>query len=162
MKPPTAPGAISSLKFVSGPHVPQQSSGTHFHVCTSGALLDFVTPAATIAPHQCNLSSLELDSLRWQRLAEGPEIFNPDYKWHYCTINEDGTKIWLLGSPTEEASNLGPELQLSEVLAIDLRRYGFLGQRLHQHCFRTNPHPCIGTTGNLGRRWPRERSCCHV
>ena len=40
---PTAPGAISSMKFVSGPHVPHQSSGTHFHVCSSGALLDFVT-----------------------------------------------------------------------------------------------------------------------
>ena len=127
---PNAPGAISSLKFVSGPHVPLQSSGAHFHVCSSGALLDFVTPAATIRPNECNLSSLELDSLRWQRIVEGPEIFNPGYKWHYCTINEDGTKVWLLGSPIEDASNPNPELQLSEVLSIDLRRYGLLGNDL--------------------------------
>lgn len=124
---PTAPGAISSLKFVSGPHVPLQSSGTHFHVCSSGTLLDFVTPSSTIRHSECNLSSLELDSLRWQRLVEGPELFQPNYKWHYCTINEDGTKVWLLGSTTEDASAIGQELQLSEVLAVDLKRYGLLG-----------------------------------
>ncbi|KAL6253178.1 hypothetical protein RBB50_000900 [Rhinocladiella similis] len=124
---PTAPGAISSLKFVSGPHVPLQSSGTHFHVCSSGTLLDFVTPSSTIRHSECNLSSLELDSLRWQRLVEGPELFQPGYKWHYCTINEDGTKVWLLGSAAEDASATGQDLQLSEVLAVDLKRYGLLG-----------------------------------
>src|SRR3569833_1715079 len=45
---PTAPGAVSALKFVSGPHIPSQGSGIHFHVYSSGMLLDFVTPAATI------------------------------------------------------------------------------------------------------------------
>jgi hypothetical protein len=124
---PTAPGAISSLKFVSGPHVPLQSSGTHFHVCSSGALLDFVTPSSTIRHSECNLSSLELDSLRWQRLVEGPELFQPGYKWHYCTINEDGTKVWLLGSPGDDTASTNQELQLSEVLAVDLKRYGLLG-----------------------------------
>lgn len=124
---PTAPGAISALKFYSGPHVPVQSSGTHFHVCSSGCLLDFVTPAATIRTSECNLSSLELDSLRWQRLVEGAELFSPGYKWHYCTINEDGTRVWLLGSPTDDAGNNTQELQLSEVLTIDLRNYGLLG-----------------------------------
>ncbi|KEF57099.1 uncharacterized protein A1O9_07289 [Exophiala aquamarina CBS 119918] len=124
---PTAPGAISSLKFVSGPHVPLQSAGTHFHVCSSGALLDFVTPSSTIRHNECNLSSLELDSLRWQRLVEGPELFQPGYKWHYCTINEDGTKVWLLGSSAEESAAANQELQLSEILAVDLRRYGLLG-----------------------------------
>ena len=124
---PTAPGAISSLKFYSGPHVPTQSSGAHFHVCSSGCLLDFVSPATTIRTSECNLSSLELDSLRWQRLVEGPELFNPGYKWHYCTVNEDGTKVWLLGSPTDDGSNNTQELQLSEVLAVDLRKYGLLG-----------------------------------
>lgn len=124
---PTAPGAISSLKFLSGPHVPMQTSGTHFHVCSSGALLDFVTPAATIRQSDCNLSTLELDSLRWQKLVEGPELFSPNFKWHYCTINEDGTKVWLLGSPTEDPANPNLEQQLSEVLSIDLRRYGLLG-----------------------------------
>ncbi|KAL2419929.1 hypothetical protein ABEF95_008695 [Exophiala dermatitidis] len=126
---PTAPGAISSLKFISGPHVPFQSSGNHFHVCSSGALLDFVTPASNIRHSDCNLSSLELDSLRWQRLVEGPEIFPLGYKWHYCTINEDGTKVWLLGSPTDESIGGNQELQLSEVLAVDLKRYGLLGSQ---------------------------------
>lgn len=127
---PTAPGAISTLKFLSGPYVPLQSTGTHFHVCSSGALLDFVSPAATLPRNSdCNLSTLELDSMRWQKLVEGPELFNPGYKWHYCTMNEDGTKVWLLGSPTEEANahNNGGEQQLSELLSIDLRRYGLLG-----------------------------------
>ncbi|KAK5091285.1 hypothetical protein LTR05_001467 [Lithohypha guttulata] len=125
---PTAPGAISTLRFLSGPYVPMQNSGTHFHVCSSGALLDFVSPAATIRHSDCNLSTLELDSMRWQKLVEGPELFGPGYKWHYCTMNEDGTKVWLLGSPTEEGnSNAGGEQQLSEVLSIDLRRYGLLG-----------------------------------
>jgi hypothetical protein len=127
---PNAPGAISSLKFVSGPNVPQQSTGTHFHVCSSGALLDFVTPTTTIRPSECNLSSLELDSLRWQRIVEGPEIFAPGYKWHYCCINEDGTQAWLMGSPTEDTANANQELQLSEVLSIDLKRYGLLGNDL--------------------------------
>lgn len=126
---PTAPGAISTLKFLSGPYVPSQSSGTHFHVCSSGALLDFVTPATTIRQTDCSLSTLELDSMRWQKLVEGTEIFQPGYKWHYCTMNEDGTKVWLLGSPAEDASNNGTvgDQQLSEVLSIDLRRYGLLG-----------------------------------
>ena len=125
---PTAPGAISTLKFLSGPYVPMQTSGTHFHVCSSGALLDFATPATTIRHSDCNLSTLELDSMRWQKLVDGPEMFNTGYKWHYCTMNEDGTKVWLLGSPQEDPGNAtGVEQQLSEVLSIDLRRYGLLG-----------------------------------
>ncbi|RMZ81774.1 hypothetical protein DV738_g1969, partial [Chaetothyriales sp. CBS 135597] len=127
---PNAPGAISSLKFISGPNVPLQSCGTHFHVCSSGSLLDFVTPASNMRAGECNLSALELDSLRWQRIVEGPEIFAPGYKWHYSTINEDGTKVWLLGSPLEDPSNSNQEPQLSEILAIDLKRYGILGNDL--------------------------------
>ena len=126
---PTAPGAISTLRFLSGPYVPNQSSGSHFHLCSSGALLDFVTPAATLRQNDCSLSTLELDSMRWQKLVEGPEIFSPGYKWHYCTMNEDGTKVWLLGSPAEDTNNNNAvgDQQLSEVLSIDLRRYGLLG-----------------------------------
>ena len=125
---PTAPGAISNLKFLSGPYVPMQTSGTHFHICSSGALLDFVTPAATIRHSDCNLSTLELDSMRWQKLVEGPEMFNTGFKWHYCTMNENGTEVWLLGSPQEDTNNTAVgEQQLSEVLSIDLRRYGLLG-----------------------------------
>lgn len=132
--PPVAPGTISSLKFVSGPNIPSQGSGMHFHIYTSGTLLDFVTPAATITPQECSLSSLELDTLRWQKLAEGREIFRTGYRWHYCTMNEDGTKAWLLGCPTDPtATDLGPggfEEYLSDIMEIDLRHYGLLGNNL--------------------------------
>ena len=129
---PTAPGAISSLKFLSGPHVPTQSSGMHFHAYSSGTLLDLVSPVGSFRSVECNLSSLELDSLRWQRLVEGPELFPPGYRWHYCTINADGTKAWLLGSPIDEATGIGPhpDAHLSEILTIDLKRYGMLGNDL--------------------------------
>lgn len=132
--PPTAPGAIASMNFVSGPDIPAQGSGMHFHVYTSGTLLDFVTPAATITPQDCSLSSLELDALRWQKLADGRELFRPGYRWHYCTLNEDGTKAWLLGCPTDPAAtDLGPngfEEYLSDIMEIDLKRYGLLGNNL--------------------------------
>ncbi|KAJ9131982.1 RING finger protein B [Pleurostoma richardsiae] len=131
---PMAPGTISALKFVSGPNVPSQGSGIHFHVYSSGTLLDFVTPAATITSKECSLSALDLPTLRWQKLAEGREIFKAGYRWHYCTMNEDGTKAWLLGCPTDGgAIDLGAnglEEYLSDIMEIDLRRYGFLGNNL--------------------------------
>ena len=131
---PPAPGAISALKFVGGPSVPSQMQGIHFHVYSSGTLLDFVTPAATITSKECSLSALDLGALRWQKLAEGREVFKPGYRWHYCTMNEDGTKVWLLGCPTEGgAMDLGAnglEEYLSDIMEIDLRRYGFLGSNL--------------------------------
>ena len=128
---PVAPGAMSSVRFVSGPNVPSQSFGTHFHVYSSGALLDFVTPASTIRPSECNLSALELDALQWQRLAEGLEIFDAAYRWHYCAVNEDGTKAWLLGCPTETPETVtGFEEYLSDMLPLDLRRFGLLGNDL--------------------------------
>ena len=130
---PTAPGAIASIKFHSGPHVPAMVSGTHFHVYSSGLLLDLVTPSETVRPWECNLSSLELDSLRWQRLADGSEIFKSVYRWHYCTLNEDGTKAWLLGCNLDLTNNgpgAGDENLLSEVLPIDLQKYGILGNTL--------------------------------
>lgn len=106
---PVAPGSISSLKFVSGPNVPAQGSGMHFHIYSGGTLLDFVTPAATITPQECSLSALELDSFRWQKLAEGSDIFSRGFRWHYCTMNDEGTKAWLLGCPTDPtATDLGP------------------------------------------------------
>ncbi|KAI0126439.1 kelch domain-containing protein [Xylariales sp. AK1849] len=133
---PMAPGAISALKFVSGPHVPSQGSGIHYHLYSSGTLLDFVTPAATITSKDCSLSALDLGSLRWQKLAEGREIFKPGYRWHYCTMNEDGTKAWLLGCPQDLAGNdLGPngfEEYLSDIMELDLRRYGFLGNNVSE------------------------------
>ncbi|KAI0911099.1 kelch domain-containing protein [Ustulina deusta] len=127
---PMAPGAVSALKFVSGVNVPSQVPGTHFHIYSSGTLLDFVTPAATITSKECSLSALDLASLRWQKLAEGREIFKSGFRWHYCTMNEDGTKAWLLGCPTDPTNDIGPngfEEYLSDIMEIDLRRYGFLG-----------------------------------
>ncbi|KAK0731441.1 hypothetical protein B0H67DRAFT_505826 [Lasiosphaeris hirsuta] len=131
---PPAPGAISALKFVGGPNIPSQMQGIHFHIYSSGTLLDFVTPAATITSKDCSLSALDLGALRWQKLAEGREIFKTGYRWHYCTMNEDGTKAWLLGCPTDgSAMDLGAnglEEYLSDIMEIDLRRYGFLGNNL--------------------------------
>ncbi|KAK0748088.1 hypothetical protein B0T21DRAFT_380001 [Apiosordaria backusii] len=140
---PQAPGAISALKFVSGTNVPSQMQGIHFHVYSSGTLLDFVTPAATITSKECSLSALDLAALRWQKLAEGREIFKPGYRWHYCTMNEDGTKAWLLGCPTDPgAIDLGAnglEEYLSDIMEIDLRRYGFLGNNLAPESRITRP-----------------------
>lgn len=131
---PPAPGAVSALKFVSGPNVPSQMHGAHFHVYSSGTLLDFVTPGSTmISSKECSLSALDLGTLRWQKLAEGREIFKSSYRWKYCTMNEDGTKAWLLGCAMEGAIDLGAngfEEYLSDIMEIDLRRYGFLGNNL--------------------------------
>ncbi len=132
--PPVAPGSISSLKFISSPNLPNQSLGTHFHVYSSGCLLDFVTPASVISSLETSLSALDLDTLRWQKLADGKDLFYPSYRWHYCAMNEDGTHAWLLGCPTEPATNgtgNGEEF-LSDVLPIDLRKLGLLGNALAQ------------------------------
>ncbi|KAI9754363.1 MAG: hypothetical protein M1815_005664 [Lichina confinis] len=125
---PIAPG-ISSLNFLSSPEYPPQASGTHFYVYSSNALLDFVTPANTIRPTDCGLAALDLPSLRWQRLAEGAEVFHPGYRWHYCASDAEGTKAWLLGCATDRQSGHdgGFEEYLCDVLAIDLRRFGLLG-----------------------------------
>lgn len=129
---PLAPGAISCLRFHSGPNVPQLFSGTHFQSFTSGVLLDLITPSETVRSHDCNLSALDLNALRWQRLADGQEIFRPGYRWHYCTVNESGTKAWLLGCSLDLANAPGAsdENHMSEILAIDLERYGLLGNSL--------------------------------
>ncbi|KAF4951900.1 hypothetical protein FGADI_7122 [Fusarium gaditjirri] len=131
---PVAPGSISALKFMSGPSIPSQGSGLHFHAYSSGTLLDFVTPAATLTSRECSLLALDLGTLRWTKLAGGREIFKAGYRWHYCCMNEDGTKSWLLGCPTDPApGDIGPngyEEYLSDIMEIDLRRYGFLGDNL--------------------------------
>ncbi|KAI1068168.1 hypothetical protein LB507_004597, partial [Fusarium sp. FIESC RH6] len=131
---PLAPGSISALKFMSGPSIPSQGSGLHYHAYSSGTLLDFVTPAATLTSRECSLSALDLGTLRWTKLAGGREIFKAGYRWHYCCMNEDGTKSWLLGCPTDPAAtDIGPngyEEYLSDIMEIDLRRYGFLGDHL--------------------------------
>lgn len=129
---PLAPGAISCLRFHSGPYVPALFSGTHFQSYASGILLDLTTPSETVRSYDCNLSALELNSLRWQRLADGQEIFRPGYRWHYCTVNETGTKAWLLGCSLDMGNVPGAsdDNHMSEVLSIDLEKYGFLGNGL--------------------------------
>ena len=129
--PPVAPGAISSVKFISSPNLPIQSVGTHFHVFSSGCMLDFVTPATNM-PLETSLSALDLDTLRWQRLADGKDLFAPSYRWHYCCLNADGTHAWLLGCPRElrGGGNGEAEDYLSDVLPIDLRKFGLLGNKM--------------------------------
>ncbi|PVI06759.1 kelch repeat protein [Periconia macrospinosa] len=125
------PGSISSLRFHSDPNLPSQAAGMHFHAFSSGCMLDFVTPAELSC--DTSLSSLELDSLRWQKLADGKDLYNPHFRWHYCTMNSEGTHAWLLGSPAEAAADgngVSPGEYLSDVLAIDLRKYGILGNDL--------------------------------
>jgi len=131
--PAVAPGAISSVKFISSPNLPSQQNGTHFHVFSSGCMLDFVTLASNM-PLDTSLSALDLDSFRWQKLADGKDLFSPTYRWHYCCIDGDGTHAWLLGCPREMrgGQNAEPEEYLSDVLPIDLRKFGLLGNKLSQ------------------------------
>lgn len=130
---PVAPGAISSVKFISSPNLPIQSVGTHFHVFSSGCMLDFVTPATNM-PLETSLSALDLDTLRWQKLADGKDLFSPTYRWHYCCLDADGTHAWLLGCPREVrgGNNGDAEEYLSDVLPIDLRKFGLLGNKMSQ------------------------------
>lgn len=129
---PMAPGAVSAVNFFSGPNIPPQNHGTHFHALSSGYLLDFVTPAAVTpmatAEAETSLCALDLDSMRWEKLAEGREIFNPNYRWHYCALNEEGTHAWLLGCQTN--SNNTAYEYLSDVLPLDLHKLGLLGNTL--------------------------------
>lgn len=149
---PIAPGSISSVRFVSGPDIPSQGSGMHFHVYSSGSLLDFVTPAATISQGDCSLSSLDLDTLRWQKLANGREMFRSSHRWHYCTLNETGTKAWLLGCPQGNDGTDGSEESLCDVMEIDLRRYGLLGNDL---AASTHAEATKNYSGRSGRGTPQ-------
>lgn len=106
---PIAPGTISAVKFMSGPNIPSQGAGIHFHAYSSGTLLDFVSPAATISHRECSMSALDLTTLRWQKLADGHELFKSGYRWNYLTMNETGTKAWLLGCPLDPVgAEFGP------------------------------------------------------
>lgn len=125
----TAPGSISNIKFVSGPDVPVPAAGTHYHAYSSNALLDFTTPASMLRSSDCTLSALDLSTGQWQKLAFGPEIFDTSYRWHYCVVNEDSTKAWFLGCPAEVSGegHGSAEEYLSDILPLDLTRYGLLG-----------------------------------
>ena len=128
-KVPMAPGSISSVNFVSGAHIPAQTLGKHFHAHSSGCLLDFVTPAHT-GHFETSLCALDLETMRWEKLADGKDLFNPNYGWHYCVLNQDGTRAWLLGSQVEPPNNNGGGEYLSDVLTIDLGKLGLLGNSL--------------------------------
>jgi hypothetical protein len=133
-----SPGFVSMHRFIANPHLPEQSRGKHFHAYTSGCLLDFVTPGEDFtSPLETSLCVLDLATLRWHRLAEGKDLFNPKYRWHYCTLNADGTEAWLLGCPpaasNPAANNAAPTAddELSDVLRIDLASLGIVGNRAH-------------------------------
>lgn len=144
--PPVAPGAISSVKFISSPNLPMQNVGSHFHVFSSGCMLDFVTPATNM-PLDSSLSALDLDTLRWQKLADGKDLFSPTYRWHYCCLDSDGTHAWLLGCPREvrNGGNGEAEEYLSDVLPIDLRKFGLLGNKMSQEARNENRIPTSDT-----------------
>lgn len=129
---PMAPGSISSLKFISSPNLPVQNVGIHFHVFSSGCLLDFVTPASPLSALETSLSAFDLDTLRWQKLADGKHLFNPNYRWHYCCLDADGTNAWLLGCPNQvrNGQNNDSEEYLSDVLHLDLKKLGLLGNKM--------------------------------
>lgn len=132
-RPPVAPGAVSALRFVSSPQLPVQNAGLHFHVYSSGFLLDFATPLNAESTSECSLSAFDLDTLRWQKLAEGRDLFKPTHRWRYCCLNHDGTHAWLLGSsmPSQtDAQGLDDGEKLGDVLHIDLRKLGLLGNKL--------------------------------
>ncbi|RPB25200.1 hypothetical protein L211DRAFT_867214 [Terfezia boudieri ATCC MYA-4762] len=118
---PTPPGATAAIKFTSGPNIPSEATGTHFHHLCGNTLLDFITPANTIRPSETSLSALDLKTFTWRKLADGPDVFvGPGYRWNYLAMSHDSTNAYLLGCASE-----GPENDfLSEVLPIDLRRYG--------------------------------------
>ncbi|KAF2758572.1 hypothetical protein EJ05DRAFT_531639 [Pseudovirgaria hyperparasitica] len=145
-----APGTISSLRFVSSPHLPAQNVGTHFHVFSSGSLLDFATPASFVSSYETSLSSLDLDTMRWQKLADGKDLFSPNYRWQYCTMNEDGTQAWLLGCPTDANTTVeGAGEYLSDVLSVDLRKLGLLGNNLTMESRLDNPRMSISSDSNI-------------
>lgn len=116
----SSPGATAAIRFTSGLNIPSEATGTHFHHLCGSTLLDFITPANTIRSSETSLSALDLKSFMWRKLADGPDVFVGGYRWNYLAMSHDSTTAYLLGSASE-----GPENDyLSDVLPIDLRRYG--------------------------------------
>ena len=126
---PVAPGALGSISFHAGANVPSPYVGTHFYCYSSGALLDFVTPSGSSRTSECSLSVFELSTLQWQKVADGNELFDPAYRWKYCAINDEGTKAWLLGCPSDfqEGPGGSSEVYLSDAMCLDLTKYGLFG-----------------------------------
>ncbi|KAF3934148.1 hypothetical protein ABW20_dc0102044 [Dactylellina cionopaga] len=125
---PYAPGSVNSIRFIRGNDVPTETVGNHFHHFCNSTLLDFVTAANTTRDHDTSLSALDLDTLIWKHLADGEDVFvNANYRWHYLAISHDSATAYLIGCPLEEE---GQESEyLSDILPIDLRRYGITPER---------------------------------
>ncbi|KAK6338885.1 hypothetical protein TWF696_009690 [Orbilia brochopaga] len=125
---PPAPGSVNSVRFIRGTDVPTETVGNHFHHFCNSTLLDFVTAANTIRDHDTSLSALDLETLVWKQLADGEDVYiNANYRWHYLAISHDETTAYLIGCPLEEE---GQESEyLSDILPIDLRRYGITPER---------------------------------
>jgi hypothetical protein len=144
---PAAP--VSSLTFQPHVAVPSQCIGCHFHAYSSSLLLDFMAPNARTMSKECSLYSFDLAVFKWQQLAVGPELFKPGYKWHYITMNEDRTKAWLLGCPDSDDELNHVDESLSDILEVDLRRYGILGSsnglETPQSTSHTSTPPLRGT-----------------
>ena len=126
---PTAPGTVSCLRVQPGAQMPSSLSGTHYQVYAAGTLLDLFTPSETVRTFECGLTSLQLDTLRWQKLADGPEIFTPGYRWHYCIVDPNGTTAWLLGCSLDNGNPNGAydDNHMDQVLCIDLTKFGLVG-----------------------------------
>ncbi|KAF8474208.1 hypothetical protein BDZ91DRAFT_651175 [Kalaharituber pfeilii] len=136
---PARPGCTVSLKFTGGGDVPSEATGTHFHHVCGSTLLDFITPANTIRPSETSLSALDLKTFTWRKLADGPDVFiGPGYRWNYLAMASDSTTAYLLGCASEN-----PESDyLSDVLPIDLKRYGVTIESTE------GGHPTEGLLGN--------------
>jgi hypothetical protein len=96
---------------------------------------------------------LDLDTLKWQKLADGRDLFNPNYRWHYCALNEDGTQAWLIGCPADTVGNGAgtAEEYLSDVLPIDLRKLGLLGNNLRQELDTTKDQANLPASDTVAR-----------
>ena len=126
-KPHPVPGSSNSITFISGKDVPSEAHGTHFHHMVGNNLLDFVTIANSIRPSDTGISSLDLNKMTWNKLANGIETLGgANWRWHYLAVAPNSTTAYLLGCPTdnEEISEGEDSEYLSDVLPIDLRTFG--------------------------------------
>ena len=144
-------GSVSNVQFMSGPNVPSQIVGTHHHVTSGGNLLDFAIAPRAGPSGECGLMCLDLDALRWSRLAPKSELFDAAYQWHYCVTNHEGNRAWMLGcpSPNEDFA----EETLSEVMEVDLRKFGLLGEQRVGRTGSSNGQSKPGHLGFLGNDW---------
>ena len=140
---PMAPGAIGSMRFHSGAKVPSFTAGIHFCSHFYGAMLYFATPAGPARLADLGVSAFELDAMRWQRLADGPETFDNAYRWSYLVMDEEGSRGWLIGTTFEYVENVNGTIEeyLSHVIPLDFTKYGLLGGGLSSNKFGPRRFP---------------------